>query len=507
MPRLPKSALQRLETALGPESDDPLEPSQGSASREGIDSEPVDSGEVDSALSEPACPPIVTVDLGTSVDWLAHFPAESSPPHQVSSHQPVPDSELLSRTWKGPAPTLKEGLRRGGRGPWNQRPSREISTPVLSATAHKINGDVSKAGTLERRAGRMRGGMKAAVIAAGLALVAGLLLDRVESLRLGGRARSAATTESAGTSESAAEAAAPTMRSQPTPSPTPGDTAAPVASAPLYGSALPTAPGSPSSSAPRATSARVDSASRPPAAASPLDSAPRRAGESPQRPGPSDATAALTAPTESTVNPAFRPVQERAADVLHAVASEAAEHTVGRPVPTTATGPVGSPVPMSADVPAASNLASLLPGTDSPGPPALTSRTRLPPAPVVRARPAPVETIEPRRGPSESEAIYSVIGRYRSAFNELNASVAKSIWPSVDQKALGRAFGELQEQELVFDGCQIQVTDPRATASCRGRARYVPKVGSKNGRQEPRRWTFNLLNTPNGWIIDSVQSR
>ena len=153
-------------------------------------------------------------------------------------------------------------------------------------------------------------------------------------------------------------------------------------------------------------------------------------------------------------------------------------------VSTTATMPAGEPVAMAG--------AAASPGV---------------PESIIRARPLPVEPIEPRRGPSETEAIYSIIGRYQSAFNELNASVAKAVWPSVDRKALGRAFDELETQELVFDGCQVEVADPRATASCRGRARYVPKVGSKNVRLEPRRWTFKLLNTSSGWIIDSVQSR
>jgi hypothetical protein len=100
-----------------------------------------------------------------------------------------------------------------------------------------------------------------------------------------------------------------------------------------------------------------------------------------------------------------------------------------------------------------------------------------------------------------------VLGRYQSAYNDLNANVAKSIWPSVDERMLARAFDQLEHQEIVFDSCQIDVTGAKAVASCRGRARYVPKVGSKTTRSVPRHWTFKLQNTANAWVIESVESR
>jgi hypothetical protein len=97
-----------------------------------------------------------------------------------------------------------------------------------------------------------------------------------------------------------------------------------------------------------------------------------------------------------------------------------------------------------------------------------------------------------------------VLNRYRSAYNALNAGAAKAVWPSVDVKALGRAFDRLESQEVDFAGCQISVTGVRATAACNGNARFVPKVGNKTPRREPRTWTFEMRKANQQWTIDKV---
>ena len=100
-----------------------------------------------------------------------------------------------------------------------------------------------------------------------------------------------------------------------------------------------------------------------------------------------------------------------------------------------------------------------------------------------------------------------LLGRYQSAYNDLNASVAKSVWPSVNERGLARAFEGLERQEVVFDACQIDAAASHAVVTCRGRAQYVPKVGSRIARFEPRRWVFRLTNAGAGWLIDSVETR
>ena len=106
------------------------------------------------------------------------------------------------------------------------------------------------------------------------------------------------------------------------------------------------------------------------------------------------------------------------------------------------------------------------------------------PGPVVEERVTPAvpdraESTARGVSPSEAGAIQAVLGRYRTAFSRLDAGAASAIWPSVDLKALSRAFERLERQELVFNNCHIAILDARAVASCGGSARYVPRSESE----------------------------
>jgi hypothetical protein len=129
-----------------------------------------------------------------------------------------------------------------------------------------------------------------------------------------------------------------------------------------------------------------------------------------------------------------------------------------------------------------------------------------PPAP---SRPAPATETAPA-APAEvvdTQAIQLVLGQYRNAFNVLDSGAAKAVWPSVDARALSRAFDRLEEQAFQFSECNIAVTGVRATASCAGSAKYVPKVGNRSPHYEPRQWRFNLRKVDAGWQIEQVDSR
>jgi hypothetical protein len=104
-------------------------------------------------------------------------------------------------------------------------------------------------------------------------------------------------------------------------------------------------------------------------------------------------------------------------------------------------------------------------------------------------------------------AIQSVLGRYASAFSALDASGAKAVWPSVNERNLARAFESLEQQEFDLGACAITVTLPHAVASCRGTARYTPRLGNKKMRTESRQWTFRLEASGEAWSIASVDSR
>ena len=173
-------------------------------------------------------------------------------------------------------------------------------------------------------------------------------------------------------------------------------------------------------------------------------------------------------------------------------------------VPPVVVPAVGPPVP--ADPPnlassEAVRVATTPPPPTTPSPSAPPTATPPRPAPLAETAPAaPAEAVDTR-------AIQQVLGQYRNAFSVLDSGAAKAVWPSVDARALGRAFDCLEEQAFEFNRCDIAVTGARATASCAGRTRYVPKVGNRSPHYEPREWRFNLRKVDEAWLIEQVDSR
>ena len=54
-------------------------------------------------------------------------------------------------------------------------------------------------------------------------------------------------------------------------------------------------------------------------------------------------------------------------------------------------------------------------------------------------------------------AVRAVLARYASAYERLDASAVKDIWPTVDERALARAFSDLDAQSIVFDACDLTI--------------------------------------------------
>jgi hypothetical protein len=111
------------------------------------------------------------------------------------------------------------------------------------------------------------------------------------------------------------------------------------------------------------------------------------------------------------------------------------------------------------------------------------------------------------RASIQTAAIESVLDRYASAFSSLDASRAKAVWPGVNERNLARAFESLEQQQFDLGDCEFTVTAPKAVATCRGTARYTPRVGNRRPRTENRQWTFRLENKGETWSIASVESR
>jgi hypothetical protein len=99
-----------------------------------------------------------------------------------------------------------------------------------------------------------------------------------------------------------------------------------------------------------------------------------------------------------------------------------------------------------------------------------------------------------------------VLTRYRSAFATLDVNAVEALWPSVNSRALRNAFDQLESQRFDF-GCQLHVTGARANVVCGGTSEFVPAVGSRKPRVEPRDWIFYLARVDDTWVIERVESR
>jgi hypothetical protein len=107
---------------------------------------------------------------------------------------------------------------------------------------------------------------------------------------------------------------------------------------------------------------------------------------------------------------------------------------------------------------------------------------------------------------ADQAAIERTLRQYKDAYERLDAKAASAVWPTVDQRALTRAFAGLASQSLDFRGCEVLVRAgaSTATASCSGMAAYVRKVGDTRVRLEPRQWTFTLNKAQGMWRIEAV---
>jgi general secretion pathway protein A len=215
---------------------------------------------------------------------------------------------------------------------------------------------------------------------------------------------------------------------------------------------------------------------------------------------PTTAEASLLTPPAATTPPASS-VPE-----LPAVASRGFTETSSPPValrPPEAMSESGSRpasepalqalLPIAAAIAPAPTSESTVLGTGMISQPASAGST----SPADRGQTAPADA-----------PMLAVVEQYRRAFGTLNASGVNRFWPGVNTRSLQRAFDQISSQEIAFDACVVlPASAERASVSCRGTARFVPKVGGRTPREESRNWTFRLSRGNSGWVIDQVESR
>jgi tetratricopeptide (TPR) repeat protein len=134
---------------------------------------------------------------------------------------------------------------------------------------------------------------------------------------------------------------------------------------------------------------------------------------------------------------------------------------------------------------------------------AIATSTAPTPVTLPVSAPAPTRTIDTV---DEIGLVRQTLQRYRVAYDGLDAQSAQAVYPAVNQAALARAFDGLESQTLTFDACDVQLRGDAAIATCRGSARYVPKIGSREPRIEPRTWNFTLRKAGTEWKIDSARA-
>jgi len=125
-------------------------------------------------------------------------------------------------------------------------------------------------------------------------------------------------------------------------------------------------------------------------------------------------------------------------------------------------------------------------------------------APAVSVDPPPLTASVAESRNADVDAVRQALRQYERAYEDLDVVAAARIWPSVDRRALSRAFGTIRSQGLSFENCEIQVSVNSATARCRGAIRFVPKVGSRIPITAQQEWLFRMQKRDTSWQIGEV---
>jgi hypothetical protein len=184
-----------------------------------------------------------------------------------------------------------------------------------------------------------------------------------------------------------------------------------------------------------------------------------------------------------------------------ALARAAASPGGARPEPPPVS-PLAAPVESPIRAPETRRLAG-----PSGGEPLAREVTPLPtpPSPAPTAAPAGAVAPAAAAGTVDTSAVRGVLDGYADAFSSLNADATQRVWPGVDVRGLRRAFDQLSTQNITFSRCEVNASGETAQAVCTGRATWVPKVGDRSPKSEPRTWRFALGRDDGAWVIDGVQ--
>ena len=210
-----------------------------------------------------------------------------------------------------------------------------------------------------------------------------------------------------------------------------------------------------------------------------------------------DLAAVASEVVDAVAAPSPLPVERRRNDDRGALAPARRESA---PRAESVLAEASPPEPIAASgIPEAAKAHAAAP-VDAPPPPMIDIAERA-------AAPATVATaaVLADSTPGDEEHIRAALTRWRTAYSALDASAAREVWPSVDARALARAFQALKSQEVRFDRCDLTVNGGSARAACTGRAVYVPRIGRQSPRATSHEWTFELTKSDERWTIASAR--
>jgi hypothetical protein len=168
-------------------------------------------------------------------------------------------------------------------------------------------------------------------------------------------------------------------------------------------------------------------------------------------------------------------------------------------------GPPAAPRPLAPDPPVHS--APVLPeALPAPAPLPAAIRTDGAAARAAESNSAGVLVSPPDVSANDERLVRAALNRYAAAYTGLDASAARVVWPSVDHRALARAFEGLAAQRVTLGRCDVRLNGASAQADCAGSATWTPKVGG-GAQSASRRWRFDLRNSGGDWIIVQANVR
>ncbi len=159
---------------------------------------------------------------------------------------------------------------------------------------------------------------------------------------------------------------------------------------------------------------------------------------------------------------------------------------------------VGQPLPAEPRLPVPPE-----PAPTPPAPPPSPEKATAPPSSVPSPPPAPAPA-----PPTDEAAIAATLRRYEMAYESLDVSLVRDVYPALTQEQverLTRDFAALNSYRLDFSGVKMSITGDTAVVTCTIIRQIAPRVGRAAGTTTPT--TIRLRKQGATWTIERLGAR